>query len=253
MHPGDQFIYQQIGAYLAAEPAVYTAYLPTAGGHNLLAGLTRKAYWAALTATHIYLIQTPLGAFKPLYENKGVRTIERTSITGAHLGGNVLTIALVSGERLAFQVDRQPKFASGQAHFYDELATRHGSTGAAVKLGKRMRLKTIAGIVAGVAVTGFYLYQTQHGGRAEVSVNCNPVDDKIVCTVSHDAGGADANVCWDVKLSCGNGKKPIAHACTDVARKSSSTVELTEAQFSGIDKCEPPVQQRLANLKVIAD
>ena len=250
MLPGDQFIYQQIGSWLANEPAVYTAYLQTASGSGVVGGLTKKAYWAALTSTRLYLIETRVGAFGAIYENLGVRTIERNTIAGVHASRGQLTIALVGGEQLAFVGDRKVKYASGQTQLLDELAMRHGGGQVAADLGRSSKLKMIGGIAIGIVVVAFSVYTQVYGGRAEVSVSCDAAGDEMACRVKHTSGGADANVCWDVKLECAEGKMAVAHTCAEVDAGEMTTVMLGEKDFRGIEGCAPPVQSHLLNLEV---
>ncbi len=250
MLPGDQFIYQQIGSWLANEPAVYTAYLQTASGGGVVGGLTTKAYWAALTATRLYLIETRVGAFQPLYENHGVRTIERNTITGVHTGMGRTTVALLGGEQLVFNHDRAVKHASGQTALFDELHMRHGGGQVAADIGRSSKLKMVGGIAIGLVIVAFTVYKQVYGGRAEVAVNCAAAGDEFVCHVKHTSGGAEANVCWDVKLECADDKMSVAHTCTDVDAGETTTVRLGESDFRGIEACAPPVQTRLLNLEV---
>jgi hypothetical protein len=250
---GDRFIYEQLGNHLAAEPAVYTAYLETATSGTVVGGLQRKAYWAALTATRLHLIEARVGAFKPLLENNGLRVIERATIAGVLARGTSLTIALAGGERLAFVAKRKPQHAAGQTQFIDELALRHGGGEVAAEMGSHARLKTIGGVVLGLAVAGYYGYQQLYGGRAEVAVNCDPGQDAITCRATHTSGGATAEACWDLRLGCANGGKSIAHACATVARGGTTEVVLTEAEFSNLEACDEVVSSELKNLEVEID
>jgi hypothetical protein len=252
MHSGDTFIDQQLGAYLTGEAAVYTAYLETATGNGFMGVARRKAYWAALTATRLYLIEARVGAFKPLYENKGVRVIERSSIQGVHGSGTSLVIAL-GRENLQLSTARHADTVSGQALFSAELATRHGGNPVATKIASNARLKAIAGVVAGLAVAGWYGYQYAYGGRAEIGVNCNVVGDEIVCKASHNSGGADAEACWDIRVTCANGQQPLAHACTEVEPGKNAEVTLREQDFTNLADCDQVASSELANLKIDVD
>ncbi len=251
MHPGDSFIHHQLGAYLSQEPAVYTAYLETATGNSFIGVARRKAYWAALTATRLYLIETRVGAFKPLYENKGVRVIERATIEGVHSAGALLVIA-VGKEHLRLSTARHADTVSGQALFSAELATRHGSTPATAKLATNHRLRVIGGVVLALAGAGAYGYHYAYGGRAEVAVTCNAVGDELRCKAVHNGGGADAEACWAIRLSCTNGTSPKARACTDVEAGESAQVVLTDDRFTHLDACDQVVGSELTDLKITA-
>ena len=60
-------------------------------------------------------------------------------------------------------------------------------------------------------------------------------------------------MCWDVKLSCAEGKQAVARTCVDVEAGQTVDVTLRESDFRGFDGCEPPVTSNLLNLEVKAD
>ncbi|MBL4683850.1 MAG: hypothetical protein JKY37_04615 [Nannocystaceae bacterium] len=250
MLPGDQFIHQQLGTYLAGEPAVYTAYLETATSGGVIGTLARKAYWGALTASRLYLIETSVGAFNPTMENKGVRCIERSTILGVHTGGTKLTLALAGGETLDLIARPDPKHASGQAYFLAELSTRHGAGKVADGLKKRSTLKRVGGVVVGVLVAGYFAASALYLDKAEVAINCNPRADTIACTAEHTSGGASAKACWRIELSCANGERPVARVCTDVDKAESAEVVLEEADFSKFDQCDSVTGLELKGLEI---
>jgi hypothetical protein len=253
MLEGDQFIGQQIGAWFAHDPCLATAYLVTDTGGGLVGGLQRQAYFGALTPTRLYLVTTRVGAFKPLLENHGVRTIERAQISGVYFAGASLVIGLVSGERLELVVPKCD-LVSGQATLPTLLAAQHGKTEAASEIGRRWRMRSIVTMVAGLAIAGAYVYYLVYGGRAEVSVDCVPADgDAIECTARHTGGGADAKACWNIVIECANGHKPIGPACVDVPADGQASVTLVESDFRGLDKCDTPTGSRMHGLEIEVD
>lgn len=248
---GDRFIAEQLQGRLSADEfIVHTAYLETDSGAGVMGGLRRRAYWAALTPTRLLLIEARVGAFKPLLENKGVEIIERASITGASARGATLTLALADGRRLAFVAQRARKEVSGQASFIDELVTRHGSGPEAATLTKDLRNKRALGVVVAVLAVGYGAYQLFYASRAEVSVQCTADPTGVQCTATHTTGGAKAKACWQVELSCKDGTRHVAPACTVVEPGKTSTVTVTEQSFSGHAMCDETLKLDVTSLRL---
>lgn len=235
---------------MAQQPTFFTAYLETASGSGVVGGLTRKAYWAALTGTHLYLIEARVGAFKPMMENKGVRAIEREQIKGVHYKGNSLVIALAGGSELAFDAKPRPNLVSSDVAFCNQLLTHHGGTPVANQIQKNARIKTIVGVVFGLAIFGYYGYQMAYGGRAEVSVECGQKDGAVTCSVEHTYGGAEALACWDFVITCENRSHAVAHVCEDISSGQKEELVLSDSDFRGIEKCDAAADAALENIEV---
>lgn len=251
MTDGDRFIEEQLQTVLRpGETISHTAYLTTASGTGVMGGLRKKAYWAALTPMRLILIETRVGAFKPLLENKGIQSIERTEIAGVHVD-RTLRIAVAGGTGFSFEANRKPKHASGQAGFIDELAECYAGGRATEQLASKGKWWKVAGTVAVAALgIGGFAYQQFYSGRAEVHVECQQLLTGVRCTAEHRSGGADAKACWDVRFTCNNGKQTVGHACTVVADGATNEVVIPHAEFRGIEGCDGVKASRVVNLEV---
>lgn len=251
MLDGDRFIAEQLQGRLDADETIeHTAYLETESGSGIMGGLRKQAYWAALTPRRLLLIAARVGAFKPMLENKGVESIERSSITAAQQSAGTLIVALADGRRLAFIAQRTPKHASGQAGLIDELVARHGHGPLAVAIAKDVVLKKALTLGVAVLAVGFTAYQYFYGNRAEISVQCSSGPAGVECTASHTSGGAKAKACWGVELRCLNRAKAVAPACAEVDAGQARTVTIAEQDFRGLDACDMPNGLDVVNLRI---
>jgi hypothetical protein len=252
---GDRFIANQLRGVLdRGEVIEHTAYLespsgtsPSGSGKGISA-----AYWAALTPRRLLLIQAPVGAFKPILENKGVVIIDRASIAGANALG-ALTLVLTDGRRFDFYAQRASKHASGQAGLIDELIERHGGGAVSEGIAKEARSRRVVGLATIVLVAGFFGffgYQVLYGSRAEVSVDCGSGSAGIQCTATHTAGGAKAKACWYVRMRCQNKLNAVAHACAEVEPSQTQTVTVAEQEFDGLASCDARVGLEVDNITV---
>jgi len=251
MSRGDDFIAEQLQGQLdPGEKILHTAYFQTASGRGLGGALRTRAYWAALTPTRLLLIQTRVGAFKPLFENKGIEIIQRSAIEGVHVDKARMLIVLSDGSRFAFLADHRPKHASGQADVLRELAQSHSNEGLSATANKEFRTKKMLGIVVGGLAVAFFAYQYFYSGRAEVSVECSFDRAGAQCTASHVGGAASTRACWIMELRCNNGTSTRANACVDLDVGQKATISLGEERFPGIEKCEEIGEGKVTHLEL---
>jgi len=125
----DRFIVEQVQPLLRPQERILVcAYLvpPIRGGRIgiFISAATSMAALAAITTERLVVIQTRIGAFKPLHENHGVVSLERSDIKGAHVG-STLILELSNGRMLEYQDNR----SSGKVWFRSESGScSHCST-----------------------------------------------------------------------------------------------------------------------------
>jgi rhomboid protease GluP len=137
MTRADSFIEEQSRALLDADERVEdTAYLVTHLDGGIASALSAHAYFAILTHRRLLLIKTRVGAFRPLLENHGVESIDRSALVGARVTpwyeGGAFELWLSDGRTLSFQADRSAKHVSGQPAFLKTMSELYPFTGAAV-------------------------------------------------------------------------------------------------------------------------
>ena len=131
----DRFIQEQAREHMAAdEPISYWAYLVTYK-KGLKAALS-KGYFAVVTDRQLVLIQTRVGAFKPLLENKGVEVFPHDDIESIGHEGKAFTIAIAGRDPMKFMVAPKNKHVSGQASFFANLPGVFGGAGPATGAAK---------------------------------------------------------------------------------------------------------------------
>jgi hypothetical protein len=126
---GDRYIQAQVAPQLAAGEAItHQAYGVdrALGGRGALGQLAdayrQKGLFAAWTGTRLFLIETRVGAWKPLLENKGVEVIERARIRAiTRTDERSLVIALDDGTTRTIVVDGRTKHFSNQDAFVRDL------------------------------------------------------------------------------------------------------------------------------------
>ncbi len=246
----ESFIQEQVAPSLRdGEQLRSMAYLRSAPGGGVIGGLRAKAWFGALTDQRLLLIKTRVGAFKPLLENHGVETFERTQLEGVHVGGNQVSIAIRDGKPLVFVKDRSTKKVASQAAFLDELAEQYGGNAAAAELKKKQRWKTVLGIAIAFAVIGIGAYR-QCSSRVRVQVLCRVAAPNVECTAEHTQGDNAVTACWNVVFQCANGVRPSARACAEVRAGSPTTKVLSEKDFAGVDKCDKATAIDVTNLEI---
>jgi hypothetical protein len=244
----DRFIFDQASRELVAgEPIRHWAYLVTHGGGGIAAALTTKAFFGVITDRRLMLIETRVGAFNVLHENHGVRSIPLDGIKAVHVGGTV-TILLATGEEIDLTKDTRTKYATDQPRFVAFLGSAYGHTPEAKALGRKKTRTTLIGIAIALVIVPLYAYYRLHGGNAEVGVSCQGAADGMSCDVTHQSGGADAHVCWEVDLVCKNGKRSKGHGCADVSPKNTTAVPVRD--FKDLDACDEVTRATVVNMKV---
>lgn len=127
---GDRYIQAQVAPQLhAGETITHQGYglnRPLAGGRGVglfVSAARQKGVFAAWTGARLFLIETRVGAFKPLYENKGVEVIERARIRAVtRPDEHTLVIELDDGTTRAIVVDdRKKKYFSNQDELLRDL------------------------------------------------------------------------------------------------------------------------------------
>lgn len=68
-------------------------------------------------------------------------------------------------------------------------------------------------------------------------VECRVMGNNVSCTVSHDQGRGDVNVCWDVDFTCMNGARVMGRACQDVAEGGRAARMITANELQGLAYC----------------
>lgn len=88
--------------------------------------------------------------------------------------------------------------------------------------------------------------------RAYVSCVADPTGAS--CSVTHQQGTLAAEVCWDVKVGCGNGTSVVGHGCQSVQPQGKSSLLIPESQFkvSGAQRCDRMTSVAVENVVVTA-
>ncbi|HEX7600255.1 MAG TPA: hypothetical protein VF316_01575 [Polyangiaceae bacterium] len=157
----DHFVLQQLQPVLQpGEQVAACAYLrPIVEGRmsSFVHAATRMAAFAALTDRRLLLVQTRIGAFKPLLENHGVVAFERASVKGVAMGQR-LVVELVDGQLLEFQHEPSLKGVSTQAEFFRQLQQAFPtSVVGASHLASQRRLQVV-GTAVGIVIALLYVW-----------------------------------------------------------------------------------------------
>ena len=75
--------------------------------------------------------------------------------------------------------------------------------------------------------------------RDKVAIECQPLGDSLSCSIKHIEESNTVNACFDVIISCRSESKATAHVCHISEPDQTATRTLQDADFSGINKCEP--------------
>ncbi len=82
--------------------------------------------------------------------------------------------------------------------------------------------------------------------KTMVYVSCQAHENGFTCSIEHKQGDEAAQVCWDVHLSCANGKgSAVAHACDGISPMQTRTHLVAFADFVENGPCD-----RLSGLSV---
>lgn len=248
----DAFIAAQVGPLLRPfELPLSAAYLTTQTG-SLAAALMARAFYAVLTNERLILIETRVGAFRPVLENIGVGGYERSQIAGAHVGWNQLILQLVDGRKETYLCVKKHVKVSTQTAFRETIQREHGTGPIAESLAKRHTFATVGGILLTIVIVVVVFYTT-YKSDAKVEVRCQGGGGQIACALTHTGGGADAHVCWDLALTCEDGKTLKHHVCGDVAPAQVSNVAVPEADIRGLESCGLVTKFDITDVEVNAD
>jgi hypothetical protein len=163
----DRFILQQVQSVLEpGEQVVQCAYLApvVGGGSNLgtfMRAATLMAAFAVLTDRRLILIQTRIGAFKPLLENHGIQSFDRQTLKGVFIGSSLL-LELADGHMLEYQNNSAKKDVSTQAEFFRQLPQVFGTSEGAARVARNQRLQSVVGLAVGAVIAAVYLWYKFH-------------------------------------------------------------------------------------------
>jgi hypothetical protein len=156
----DRFVREQAAALLEpGEELISAAHLnPVMGGHWAVAAATAatsRAAFALLTQRRLLFVQTRVGAFGPLLENKGVVSLSRERLGGVY-AGRFLFIEC-DGELMEFAYTRSTRHVSSQKRFLTELEALLGKSERAAAHAKRTLRRDLALVAIGVVIAIAYL------------------------------------------------------------------------------------------------
>jgi hypothetical protein len=161
----DHFVLQQVApGLLPGEQVLACAYLrPVVEGKYgaFVHAATRMAAFAALTDRRLLLVQTRIGAFKPLLENHGVVPLDYAAVKGVAVAQKLL-VELADGQLLEYQHEPGSKDVSTQAEFFRRLQqTFPRSAAGAAELASQRRLGMV-GTAIGIVLAGLYVWWKLH-------------------------------------------------------------------------------------------
>lgn len=158
----DRYVIEQVTPLLQpGERIAVCAYLvpPIEGGKVgvFIDAATKMAAFAAVTDRRLILVETRIGAFGPLHENHGVRSIPREQIKGVFAGARLL-IELSDGVMLEYQDNRAASHVSTQREFFERVESTYGRSHRAMARSQNDRLWRAVGLVVGLIIAGVYVY-----------------------------------------------------------------------------------------------
>ncbi|GAC1542787.1 MAG: hypothetical protein NVS3B10_07130 [Polyangiales bacterium] len=158
----DRFLLEQLRPVLQpGESVLSCAYLaPVIEGGKVavfVQAATRMAAFAALTDRRLHLVQTRLGAFKPLLENHGVQSLERAAIRGVFVGATLM-FELADGAILEYRNNAAAKDVSSQAEFFAVLPVALGTSATAASAAQKKRRQSLIGLGLGIALALLYVW-----------------------------------------------------------------------------------------------
>ena len=158
----DRFIVEQLRPVLQpGESVLSCAYLaPVIDGGKVavfVQAATRMAAFAALTDRRLLLVQTRIGAFKPLLENHGVQSLDRAAIKGVFVGATLM-VELVDGSILEYRNNAAANDVSSQTEFFRVLPSALGTSTAAAGLARKNRRQSLVGLALGVVLAAAYVW-----------------------------------------------------------------------------------------------
>ena len=170
----DRFILAQLHPVLSAgETVIVCAYLaPVIGGSGAIGAFARAATmtaaFAAITNRRLLLIHTRIGAFKPLLENHGIESIERSIIRGVHFVPRLprraasFRIEVSDGRMLHYLSSATKTDVSTQTEFLRRLPQMFGESAAAAGLARKEIVLHWGGLAVGTALGLAYVLLHLH-------------------------------------------------------------------------------------------
>ncbi len=161
----EEFIRKQVAPVLERGEVVGpSAYLmPMIGKRGRVSAFvdaaSKMAAFGVLTDRRLILVQTRIGAFRPLLENRGVVSLTREKVRGVFVGGTVM-FELADGTMAEFVNNASKNYVATQAQFFQRLPEFFGVSQAAADLARREKQITlIAFAVCAVAVLVYLWYR----------------------------------------------------------------------------------------------
>ena len=105
------------GKAAAGAVAAIAAVSGAAGAGSMISAATQKAGYAALTDRRLVVIEARVGAFGPLFENRGVVEIPRSAIAAVTQHRDQLRFALAGGGGFSLVIPAAKKHFADQARF----------------------------------------------------------------------------------------------------------------------------------------
>lgn len=252
MTEAERYIDEQLESELRmGETIEHRGYLESVMKGGALSAFRAKGYLTAFTDQRLLLIQTKVGAFKPVLDNKGVTAYEYDDIEAVSVRKRMVVIATKDGRQLQLVGKHfKKKYLPGLDGLLSVLQSKWGGSEAAKKMGRKVRLKQIIGglvIVVIAVVFGIYSFKK---GRAKVKVECLSGIKGVGCTVTHVSGSAKAKACFNVVFDCENGVHPRARKCAVVRPGETTEVTLPHDTFSEASACDKATAVHVRKLRV---
>lgn len=116
-------------------------------------------------------------------------------------------------------------------------------------------LLAVVGLAVGlvVALGRGYLPGCSPKAAYRAGVTCAKVPGGIDCDVRHTKGMAAGNVCWDVTLTCENGKKVLGSGCQAVERGGRATAHLLAKDLEDYALCDAQRAIEVSNVRAVED
>lgn len=75
--------------------------------------------------------------------------------------------------------------------------------------------------------------------ETKAEVNCQGSGEAIACTLKHVQGSDTVDACFDIAISCRNGKTATAHGCETLVPSQVANKIFQDKDFSNLEGCEP--------------
>jgi hypothetical protein len=119
---GDRFIVEQISPHLGSgETVTHMGYALSQEMSSGWSAVGAKAFHVALTNKRLFIVEARVGAFGPLFENKGLTVLERSSIVGATRDDRTIHVQCADGRSVTLWIVPKQKHFSNQATLLRDL------------------------------------------------------------------------------------------------------------------------------------